>query len=86
MHHVLTNWEIGNLGKQTFSQAFELVIDNIMTSKGKATKNVHSKPTVADSSRQLKSTLNRRSNSKTSLGISLRKASHAQPGQQKQSK
>ena len=55
MHHLLTNWEIANLGKQTFSSAFELVIDYIMTAKAKTEKSVQSKTTDLQRVRQFKS-------------------------------
>ena len=35
MHRELTNWELKNVGVQTFSKAFEPLIDNIFMRKSK---------------------------------------------------
>ena len=35
IHHELTNWEMEHVGEQTFSKAFEPLINNIMMRKAK---------------------------------------------------
>ena len=35
MHRELTNWELKHAGVQSFSKAFEPLIDNIITNKAK---------------------------------------------------
>ena len=73
IHHQLTNWEISNLGKQTFSHAFELVIDYIMTAKAKDTRT-----TIAERARQIKSNVDIK-NDPTSVAFTVRRRSNNVP-------
>ena len=64
----MSNWELSNLGEQTFSKAFESLIDHVMVAKAKVTKNVSKKQTVAGQARKIQqSALLRNSSSKSSL-------------------
>ena len=51
LHHKLTNWELQHVGEQTFSKAFEPLIDNIMVQKAKT--NGLKNPTVTGRARQV---------------------------------
>ena len=52
MHRALANWELEHAGLQTFSRAFECLIDNIMVKKAKQ-KGVANKITIAGRAREV---------------------------------